>query len=1000
MALELERVAVVRGADGAQGSGVLLTSTFLLSAGHVVGNAESVTAAVRGGTGWTSCTVVVRVDDVVLLQAARPLVDGELSPLPVARPQGLIPLPGCHATGFPAAERDAQETLGSHQVTGTLKPGPGRTPGRRILETAHRPPTPSRPSVPSIPSAGTDSPWAGLSGAGVFHGTTLLGIVTADHSPARWGHSQLEVQELDEELSDALLRHASKATVLVPPPTLTESEAFELDYRESLHAQYGRIRIFGLDLDDRVRDTVDRMELDTAYLSLSAHQSRRWDILPEITERRTGRAETLLADRTRTLLRGGAGSGKTTLVQWLALHAAELSGFEDRIPFVLKLRSLHKLPRPGEFLVASRSVVADSEPRGWTTAVLRAGRGLLLVDGVDEIPENRREGAREWLSELLRLYPGTAAVVTARPSAVRSEWLAADGFEELTLLPMTGEDRKTFVDLWHRAAGAPGELREGLLRTLDRSPALTSLTASPLLCAMLCALHRNRNGALPQGRMAIYAAALSMLLARRDMERQVEVELSEEDHLALLQGLAHWLVKEGRVEGDRADAVNQIRRLQGHLSTDLRGRSAESLYAYVLERSGLLYEPTTDTFEFIHRTFQDYLAAKEFSEDRSFNSLLSHADDEQWADVIRMTVGHCAPRDRSLLLERLGEDPRDENRALLAGSCLPFAPRLAPETRALVLDRLEPLVHTSRLRELDRVGDDVLTIVPPTIWAERSSDYATLLGRLGTSAALRTLATGIDQCRADNRLDDLTTEWRCFDAAQFADLVLAPLQPAERHLFLSSREHLRELDRLGSSEAVTLFDLSAADLRAHKLPPGTSRVYVVNSPDLEDLELLSRHTTLRKLTLSSCPALSDLGCIPALRPESLSLWDLPAVPTEHLREIVQALDSCTEICLGPAEVRGLAGRTTQPGVRSTFLNAHGEPGEDQWLGEILQIFPALGHIELLLTNSVDSFDLRPLINTTTSIRVSFTRDREEEPQLTGGDELGKRLTVHRMHDGS
>jgi hypothetical protein len=43
------------------------------------------------------------------------------------------------------------------------------------------------------------------------------------------------------------------------------------------------------------------------------------------------------------------------------------------------------------------------------------------------------------------------------------------------------------------------------------------------MCALVCALHRDRRGHLPHSRMELYQAALSMLLVRRDRERSIDV---------------------------------------------------------------------------------------------------------------------------------------------------------------------------------------------------------------------------------------------------------------------------------------------------------------------------------------------------------------------------------------------------------------------------------------------------------------------------------------------
>lgn len=156
-------------------------------------------------------------------------------------------------------------------------------------------------------------------------------------------------------------------------------------------------------------------------------------------------------------------------------------------------------------LLAAGRVSTDGQPDGWARRVLEARRGLLLVDGLDEVPAEEREEARRWLCALLDRYPGTRCLATVRPNAVEERWLRGDGFAELTLLPMRDDDIRAFVHAWHNAARLECREEHELLTTLEqdlahhleRNPALRDLARTPLLCAVICALHRRRRGCCP-----------------------------------------------------------------------------------------------------------------------------------------------------------------------------------------------------------------------------------------------------------------------------------------------------------------------------------------------------------------------------------------------------------------------------------------------------------------------------------------------------------------------
>ncbi|MFF3327742.1 NACHT domain-containing protein [Streptomyces sp. NPDC002889] len=315
-----------------------------------------------------------------------------------------------------------------------------------------------------------------------------------------------------------------------------------------------------------------------------AAESATWGISSDQAQLPDGvvrRAEHALSGHRRVLLKGLAGSGKTTLLQWLAVAAAdgglpeELADWRGRVPFVLPLRTLVRrgsLPSPHEFLTAVDAPLAGMQPSGWADDVLSSGSSLILIDGVDEVPEERRKATREWLLGLLSAYANAYFVVTTRPSAVPDGWLAAQGFTELTVRPMSGVDIGLFVQRWHNAARhcVESEAERAHLESLEAALKITvrtqrdlaQLSTTPLMCALICALHRERRGHLPHSRMELYEAALSMLLVRRDRERSIVVpegiQLTEKQSMQLLKRLAYWLIRNQQTEMDHATAVALI----------------------------------------------------------------------------------------------------------------------------------------------------------------------------------------------------------------------------------------------------------------------------------------------------------------------------------------------------------------------------------------------------------------------------------------------------------
>ncbi|MEV8434638.1 NACHT domain-containing protein [Streptomyces chartreusis] len=729
-----------------------------------------------------------------------------------------------------------------------------------------------------------------------------------------------------------------------------QDAAFEQQYAHYLATRHSRLTIYGVDLNECAD-----WPLDTAYLSLEATRAGEIHALPE-DGAGLGRSsptprpvEQALAGHERVLLRGVAGSGKTTLVQWLAVTTArqeELTGrlahLMGRVPFVLPLRTLTRggalLPVPGDFLGSVSCPLAGSQPSGWADRVLAAGRGVLLVDGVDEVPEQERARTRRWLADLLAAFPGNLWLVTSRPSAVRDEWLGGEDFTELTLSPMSRDNIAVFVRRWHEAAGADPALGAALLSSVRTKQDLGRLATNPLMCALICALHRERRGFLPRGRKALYDAALSMLLERRDRERDLSVELDEESQVELLQRLAYWLIRNGRAEMDRADAVHQLERLLPAMPYVAAQGSAEEILRHLLVRSGLLREPATDTVDFVHRTFQDHLGARAAVEERDFDVLVAHGHLDQWEDVIRMAVAHARADERGRLLtglvERGDREPAHRGRLhLLAMASLEHAAKLDPGVRAEVERRageLLPPRNQDEARELAELGPLVLELLPgPEGLSDQSAAYTVESACLiGGDAALPCVVRYRDHESGVVR-NQLGFHWDRFDTETYANEIIRHLLEAGRtDITVHTPDELARLSRLGSYSDVTLSgDFSPAQIRNSLDGQKLRNLALLHSP-VSDLGFLEPYQNLDRLHLQDCPQVLSLATLPAMPLRVLILNQLPGLDDiSTLRAFAGASLECLFL---PPNARGLSALAGFPSLNELRLMLDAPVSPEDW----------------------------------------------------------------------
>lgn len=698
---------------------------------------------------------------------------------------------------------------------------------------------------------------------------------------------------------------------------------FAADYRRTVVNKLDRMELLGVTLADANR----RYPLSIAYIDLTVlkRASREDSRLvirsgPNPGDPFAGagglRPESVLSRSRRTLVIGQAGSGKTTLLQWLAVRSAlgdfgdSLTDWKETTPFFIPLRRYvsQPLPAPEELPLAAGRNLAQEMPGGWVHGLLRDGRALVLLDGVDEMPEGRREDVRIWLSDLIDSFGRARYVVTSRPAAISEGWLDGLGFSASELQPMSATDVKEFVRQWHKAmaaevieAGEADDLaayEQSLLTAIDADRYLRALTVSPLLCALVCALNRERRTQLPRDRMEIYEAALEMLLERRDRERGVELAaspLTRTDKLLLLQDIAFWLIRNGWSDASADRVVAQV----GRSLLPLHQVSAEpaDVFRDLMERSGLLREPAAGRVDFVHRTFQEYLAAKAAVDHDEIGQLIANAHDDQWREVVVMAAGHAPPDQCAELLHGLLR--RRRRRAYagrigpLAVACMQTARRLDPRLRADIerlAERLVPPKTNEDAESLAGAGEmliDLLAANPPRTREEAAASIRAA-SRIGGLPALRLigdiLGGHVQPFRSE--LDtEVISAWRLFKPDQYVAEVLARSWPPDKELQVPDPAFLETLQLFPELRSIRC-ELGNSGLSLPPFTPGQDlqRVTLTGCSQDVDLSPLLGLPSLDYLELSAPRRLPGLGVLEAMPGNWTLTLECPAC-AESLPEV-------------------------------------------------------------------------------------------------------------------
>jgi hypothetical protein len=679
---------------------------------------------------------------------------------------------------------------------------------------------------------------------------------------------------------------------LFAPDGTDQDQEFRRWYMELVSNNLDEVELF--------RRTSDRaaaqVRLSVAYVSLRAtgddgtrrRTVRALPLRPDLsgweesgTESSGMRVEAALGGASRVLLRGEAGSGKTTLLRWLAITAArgaftaELADWNGLTPVLVKLReySGRSLPKkPEELLDGVAGNITGIMPKGWVERQLRDNKVLLLVDGVDELLGSERRSVRDWLRGLLGTYGGIRVVVTSRPTAAGADWLRREDFSALHLDRMTPPDLAAFVRQWHQAVRELGDelpcavdelprYEQSLLNSLKDRAHLQSLAGTPLLTAMLCAMHLNRGSQLPRDRMELYRNALHALVHDRDADRNVpsaqDSKLSLGDKLVVLRDLAWRLSDNNRSEIDLDQAAVHVTAKLSAMR-HLEVQDGHGVLEQLRDRSGILRSPVEGRLDFVHRTFQEYLAAKEATEEDRIGNLIGRAHLDLWRETIIMAAGHANSRQRQELLDgildRAEAEPRHARTLrLLAASCQETLPSVPDELAGRLDGAMSALLPARRETDapaLAAVGTSLLRRLPRSLGelTEKAAvQTVRTVAMIGGEEALA-LMVGYAEERRHTVVSEIIKAWTYFDADAYGEQVLAGLPLEGRQVCLTHSQQWHAATRLTSITRLAI-DYPLPTLAAvDQLPPLTDlSVYNLRGPG--DLSALTAHPQLRWLSI-------------------------------------------------------------------------------------------------------------------------------------------------------
>ncbi|HEY9596382.1 MAG TPA: NACHT domain-containing NTPase, partial [Cyanophyceae cyanobacterium] len=372
---------------------------------------------------------------------------------------------------------------------------------------------------------------------------------------------------------------------------------------------------------------------------------------------------------TKLMVLGKPGAGNTTFLQSLAVHCNQGEFQVERVPIFIRLNHfaedaldksninlLNYIQQEFSYCDISKQEVE---------VLLNSGRGLILLDGLDEVPEIASAQVIQQIRQLAQQYYKNQIIITCRIAAKDYRF---QGFAEVEIADFTPQQIENFVKKWFVAVAqnSPelGFKKASLFleqMALPENQQIRELATTPILLNLICLVFQAK-GNFPTQRSELYKQGLDLLLIRWDEARGIRRDeiyrnLSLSHKLQLLSQLAlstfeqgHYFFAESTLQQIITDYLYRLQKQQADLST--LEEDSIALMKSMEAQHGILVERAREIYSFSHLTFQEYLTARAiaFGSELSLQQLARHLTEKRWREVFLLTAQMSLNADRLLHL--------------------------------------------------------------------------------------------------------------------------------------------------------------------------------------------------------------------------------------------------------------------------------------------------------------------------------------------------------------
>lgn len=432
------------------------------------------------------------------------------------------------------------------------------------------------------------------------------------------------------------------------------SQQYFTNYQE----RHGKLKVVCVRMDqpielDEIYTAVQ--VLDRSALRYFESEERLHDWFRQSGQRGLGFTGTTKADgitianrQPYLLVLGGPGVGKSTFLRKVGLEALKRKrgAFQPNcLPVFLELQRFKSSEVTIEQLILNEFATCGfPEPQAFTQAMLKKGKLLILLDGLDEVPKDVEDHVIAQIRDFVDLHRNNRFIASCRIAAYKGGF---PRFKDVAMAAFEDAQIQQFIQRWFRSPKDQEEKTADRCWELLQRPdyaAAKDLAQTPLLLTLLCTVY-DKSLDFPKNRSALYGEALDVLLKEWAAEKRIQrdpiyQELSLELERELLADIAYDSFAVNQLFFNKRDTTQRIKAFLVNNLNAPKHLDSEKVLEAIEVQQGILVERAREVYSFSHLTFQEYLTAQYIVDNQQIEWLVTnHLTDDRWREVFVLVAG-------------------------------------------------------------------------------------------------------------------------------------------------------------------------------------------------------------------------------------------------------------------------------------------------------------------------------------------------------------------------